>query len=327
MRIIPENTNVPFMSYRGIGFILSLVLIAASIFFWLSRGEAKYGLDFLGGAEVVVKFDKPVEAGTIRSALSNAGMNDAIVQKFGTSVLDQSGLAGTAGQEFSIRIKKSLAEAAQSSGGEDAKVGKKIRDALGTIEGSSFELLKEDSVGAVIGKQIRQDGLTALVVALIIILVYISVRFEFRFAIGAIVALVHDIIITSGVYVASGREISAAVLAGLLTIVGYSLNDTIIVYDRIRENIEKDIKKYGLKKGAGTSLSDLINLSINQTLSRTFLTSLTTFFVVFVLFVFGGGAVADLAFTLVIGVIVGTYSSIFIASPILLNFAAKVEDE
>jgi len=325
MRIIPENTNIPFMSFRGIGFIVSTVLIAASIFFWMSRGESKYGLDFLGGAEVVVKFDKAVDAGAIRKALSAAGMSDAVVQKFGTGVLDQSGLTDASGQEFSIRIKKSLQEVATVSA-EDAKVGKKIREALGTIDGVGFELLKEDSVGAVIGKQIRQDGLTALVVALLIILVYISVRFEFRFAIGAIIALVHDIIITSGVYVASGREISAAVLAGLLTIVGYSLNDTIIVYDRIRENIEKDIKKYGLKKGAGTSLSDLINLSINQTLSRTFLTSLTTFFVVFVLFVFGGGAVADLAFTLVIGVIVGTYSSIFIASPILLNFAAKVEE-
>ena len=189
-----------------------------------------------------------------------------------------------------------------------------------------LEIQKEDFVGPVIGEQIRTDGMTALGVALFIILIYISVRFELRFALGAIVALVHDIIITSGIFVFSGREISAAVLAGILTIIGYSLNDTIIVYDRIRENIEKDIKKFGIKKGAGTSLVQLINLSINQTLSRTILTSLTTFFVVFILWLFGGGAVSDLAFTLVIGVVVGTYSSIFIASPVLLYFAAKAEE-
>ncbi len=320
MKLIPENTNIPFVSYRFIGFLISSLVVATSIFFWIQKGDDKYGLDFRGGAEVVVRFDNPAEPGQIRQALEKAGITGAVVQKFGQSLVD----AQSSKNEFSIRLKKEFDEAGTSE--QDAVIGKQIRAALSAgLSGNNFQVLKEDSVGAVIGEQIRKDGITALVTALLIILIYISIRFEFRFAIGAIAALVHDIIITSGVYIASGREISAAVLAGLLTIVGYSLNDTIIVYDRIRENIEKDIKKYGIKKGAGTSLSELINFSINQTLSRTFLTSLTTFFVVFILWLFGGGAVADLAFTLVIGVIVGTYSSIFIASPILLYFAAKVD--
>ena len=295
------------MKFRAIGFLLSTIVVAGSLFVWFQSGNEKFGLDFMGGSEVVVKFQNDVGIAELRKALDSAGLSDAVVQSFGDEV-----------GAYSIRVKSS----------KDTKQGKKIRDLLGnSFKSETFDVQKEDFVGPVIGEQIRNDGITALVVALLCILVYISFRFEFRFAVGAITALVHDIIITTGVYVFSGREISAAVLAGLLTIIGYSLNDTIIVYDRIRENIEKDIKKYGIKKGAGTSLTELINISINQTLSRTILTSLTTFFVVSVLWLFGGGAVSDLAFTLVIGVLVGTYSSIFIASPVLLYFAAKAPEE
>lgn len=296
------NENIPFMSWRFVGFILSTVLIGLSLFVWFTKGEAKYGLDFTGGSEVVAKISGDVDISQVRGALES---KDVVVQAFGDGL-----------GEFSIKVKAS----------ESKTEGAEIKDLLASSFGSDkVEIQKEDFVGPIVGEQIRKDGLTALAVAMLIILIYISVRFEFRFAVGAIVALLHDIVLTTGAYLISGREISAAVLAGLLTIIGYSLNDTIIVYDRIRENIEKDIKKFGMKKGAGTPLIQLINKSINQTLSRTLLTSLTTFFVVFILWVFGGGAVSDLAFTLVIGVVVGTYSSIFIASPVLLYLAAKAE--
>ena len=214
------------------------------------------------------------------------------------------------------------------------KRGDKIRDALAAIEGNSFELLKQDYVGPVIGEKIRSDGLKAMGIALVCILVYISFRFEWRFAVGAIIALIHDVTITTGVYVFSGREISAAVLAALLTIIGYSLNDTIIVFDRVRENLMESLKqKKGKKKknsedeGMGSldgeSLPGVLNTSINQTLSRTVLTSFTTLFVVLTLWLLGGGAVADLAFALVIGVMVGTYSSVFIACTSVLALAGR----
>ncbi|MCL4167099.1 UNVERIFIED_CONTAM: hypothetical protein GTU68_030530, partial [Idotea baltica] len=196
--------------------------------------------------------------------------------------------------EYSIRLKSD----------RDAKTAGRLKAALSSSEAGAFEVLKEDFVGPIIGDQIRKDGLTAMAIALICILIYITARFEWRFALGAIFALVHDVIITTGVFVWSGHEISASVLAALLTIIGYSLNDTIIVFDRIREN---------LATPKNLPFLQLVNLSINQTLSRTVLTSVTTLFVVLSLWLLGGGAVSDLAYVLVIGVIVGTYSSIFIA--------------
>ena len=215
--------------------------------------------------------------------------------------------AGT--NEFSIRIKAA----------KGADTPKKVTEAIAKMENSKFTLSKQDFVGPIIGDEIKQAGLSAIAFALLGILAYISLRFEFRFALGAIAALTHDVIITTGVFVFSGKELSAAVLAAVLTIVGYSLNDTIVVFDRVRENINKSLKK-GKKK---IELIPLINTSIGQTLSRTLLTSLTTLFVVLTLWLTGGAALVDLAFTLVIGVIVGTYSSIFIACPTVIALEKK----
>ncbi len=311
MTVSSEKFQFNFMGARYVFITLSLLLIAASIFIWQDRGAEKYSVDFVGGTDVVVRFNDPLKIAEIRAALDAGGIKDAIVQSFEE---------GTA--EFSIRLK--------ADKGQDT--GKKIQEVLHqNLEGKDFELLQQDFVGPVIGEQIRQDGIKAMLIALVCILLYISFRFEWRFAAGAIVALVHDVIITSGMFVLSGHEISASVLAALLTIVGYSLNDTIIVYDRIRENLGlslKDATKSKKKAQGGLaslSLAELINRSINQTLSRTILTSLTTLFVVSTLWLLGGGAVADLAFALVIGIVVGTYSSIFIASPVVLLLAAKAE--
>ncbi len=300
--------NINFMGVRFVFMAVSTLFIAASIYIWQDKGSEKYSVDFVGGTDVVVRFETPIRIEDVRKALDTGGLKSAIVQSFeeGSS-------------EFSIRMK---ADRGKST-------GKKIQDILReNVPDDKFELLQQDFVGPVIGEQIRKDGVKALLIALFCILIYISFRFEWRFACGAIAALLHDVVITSGMFVLSGHEISASVLAALLTIVGYSLNDTIIVFDRIRENIglsykdEKKSKKKSDSLGA-LSLSGLINLSINQTLSRTILTSLTTLFVVSTLWLLGGGAVADLAFALVIGVIVGTYSSIFVASPVVLLLATR----
>ena len=288
--------------------VLSLALIVGSIMVWVQKGSDKFGLDFVGGTEVVGRFSEEIKISDLRKALSEAGFSGAVVQAFEEGTND-----------FSIRLKAE----------KGSEVADQVRRVMEEVPDNTFTLLKEDFVGPIIGAQIRTKGIKALVFALVCILIYISFRFEWTFAIGAIIALVHDVIITTGIYVFSDREISAAVLAGLLTIIGYSLNDTIIVYDRIRENLGHVLKTGGADKKPKArrsfSLKELINKSINQTLSRTVLTSVTTLLVVSTLWLLGGGAIVDLAYTLMIGVVVGTYSSIFIASPTILIWAKRVE--
>jgi len=298
------RTNINFMGFRVVGLIVSLTLIGFSFYEWFVTGEEKFGVDFTGGVEVVVGLEGETAINDIRTTLREKGMESAIVQEF----------EGEA-NEYSIRLK----------GNSKMETTKQIEEALQTLTEDKLNVLKQDFVGPTVGREIREAGLTAMIVALIGMLLYISIRFEFRFALGALAALIHDIIITIGVYILSGREISTAVIAALLTIVGYSLNDTIIVFDRIRENLGLSFKTGAKAKAVQgvTTFEELINVSVNQTLSRTMLTSLTTLFVVVVLFLIGGGAVKDLALTLVIGVIVGTYSSIFVASPVVLLLQKK----
>ncbi len=303
MELISNNLNIPFMKYRFIWAGISLLVIAFSLFTWNQRGSEKYGVDFTGGTEIVVRFKEDVDIGALRSAVEGAGFRGVTVQSFENK-----------SNEYSVRLKSD----------ESGETPKKIRDTFQSIQGNSFEVLKEDFVGPVIGEQIRMDGFKAILFSVIAMLIYIAFRFELSFGIGGIVALVHDVIITGGIYLATGHEINGAFLAAVLTILGYSINDTIIVYDRIRENLAKTTKKTAEgKRGKGdkmVELSDVINSSINQTLSRTILTSLVTSFVVATLWYFGGGAVADLNFALLVGIIVGTYSSIFIASPVVLSW-------
>ena len=306
-----EKKLIDFMGMRMMAVVVSVALIGVSLYMWFTSGPAKFGVDFVGGTELVVQFQKPIKPGVIRKALKDGDLRNAMVQSFEQGTND-----------FSIRVK------GKSEGGASA-ISDKIKAALNKIDGNSFVPLKQDYVGPVIGEKIREDGLKALGFALLSILIYLSVRFEWRFALGAISALVHDVVITSGVFILSGREISAAVLAALLTIIGYSLNDTIIVFDRVRENLSShqgDSRKK--RKETGRSwLYYLVNTSINQTLSRTVLTSITTLFVVTTLWLLGGGAVADLAFALVIGVVVGTYSSVFVACTTVLALAEGGKSE
>ena len=292
MEFIKPGINIDFVGKRKLFISISLLIIAIGIVSLIVKGGPKYGIDFAGGTIVQIKFKKNVTIGNLRKSMGK----DVSVQTF-----------GEAGDEFLLRFSQSSADTEALS--------KNITNILVKNFGkNSYEIRRIEMVVPKIGKDLRKKGLLAVIVALIGILIYVSVRFEFRFAVGAIIALVHDVLITLGLFSILNKEIDLTVLAAFLTIVGYSLNDTIIVYDRIRENMKKYVK--GL-------FGNIINRSINETLSRTILTSGTTLFVVLALFVFGGGVIHDFALALLIGIVVGTYSSIYIASPILLLLDKK----
>ncbi len=296
MDFIPPGTRIDFVGKRRYALLLSLLLIGAGLLSLLLHGGPRYGIDFAGGTLVQVKFSKAVGLKEIRRALQGLGFGDAVLQPFG-----QEG-------EFLIRMKRTTGELR----GLSARIEEAFRKQFG--EGT-FEIRRVEMVGPKVGRDLRVKGLKAIIFALVGILLYISWRFEFRFALGAVAALIHDVLVTVGIFSMTNREISLPVVAALLTIVGYSLNDTIVVYDRIRENMRK----------VQGGLEEVINRSINETLSRTILTSLTTLIVVVVLFLIGGGIVRDFAFALIVGVIVGTYSSIYIASPLVISLERRTK--
>ncbi|MEA2069189.1 MAG: protein translocase subunit SecF, partial [Verrucomicrobiota bacterium] len=254
--------------------------------YFFSKGDANFGVDFTGGTVTTFSFEQEQPLETIRGALAEAGFATASL----TPLAD--------GGEYFLDMKLKEME------GEEVPA----QEAVLALDGNP-EIVKTDSVGSQIGAELKKKGVNAIIFALIGIIIYISIRFEFAFAMGAITALAHDVLITIGIYCALGYELSMPIIAALLTIVGYSVNDTIVVFDRIRED---------LKLVKGKSYKDIANLSINQTLSRTVLTSFTTLLTVVMLLVFGGGAVKDFAVALFIGILVGTYSSIFVATPVVL---------
>ena len=261
-----------------------------------------FGVDFTGGASITYKFEEKVDVDVVRSALGKAGIKDANIQyqteleKGGDSfLLIKASNIIVAGEKTSVAVDNCLTENFASAG---------------------FVVAQVDEVGPQIGKELKGRALWAIVMALLGIVIYISFRFELGFAVGAIVALTHDVLITVGIYTLFGRQLSLPIIAALLTIVGYSVNDTIVVFDRIRED---------LKLKRNMSFKDICNLSINQTLSRTILTSVTTLITVVMLLIFGGGAIFDFALALCIGILVGTYSSIFVASPILIDWHARMK--
>ena len=275
--------------------MLSAVLLVISLGLIFTKGF-NYGLDFAGGTLVQVHYDQKAPIDKIREAIGkDQNYENASVTYFGND------------NEIIIRTKHS-----SKSLGKD--MGDTMRELLkGT---GNFEVRRVDMVGAKVGSELREKGMMSLLLAILGILIYVSFRFEWRFAVASVMALVHDVTIAMGAVVLFGIEVNLDTLAALLTILGYSLNDTIIVFDRIRE---------GINTIKNPNLGEIIDESVTQTLSRTTLTSLTTFFVVLTLFVFGGEIIRGFSFTLLVGVVVGTYSSIFVASPILmwLGFSVK----
>jgi SecD/SecF fusion protein len=292
LSIVKANTKIDFVGKRKMAAIFSILLIVATWGVFTSKGQENLGIDFTGGTSYLFSFDQNPEVEVVRSTLEEAGLEGSTIQY-------QQSLGATESASKRLEIKVGFEE------GDAALAAMKS-----TFAENGITEAGEEKIGAQIGKELTRKGITAIVVAMIGIIIYISIRFEFAFAVGAIVALLHDVLITVGIYCLFGRQLSLPIIAALLTIVGYSVNDTIVVFDRIREDIK-------LLKGKA-SYSEIANLSINQTLSRTLLTSLTTLLTVIMLVVFGGGAINDFAVALLIGVIVGTYSSIFIATPVVL---------
>ncbi len=344
MQIIKPDVNIDFVGRRNIAYMLSGILILVSIVSLIVHGGPKYGIDFAGGAEILVQLEQPVGIEKVKAALAGIGINRATVQGYGEGKGDNYRILVPAEQaeasDLAVAIKKGLTEG----------TGVNIND-----KSFSFEM-----VGPQVGRDLREKALLAIFFALLFITVYISGRFELKwfisavmaiclalavyllrlidlsipalmlaalvvtlvlfwllnlkYAMGAIVALIHDVTITVGLFSLFEKEFTLPIIAALLTIIGYSLNDTIIVFDRIRENLRRHHRD---------PLMTIINKSVNQTLSRTLLTSLTTLIVVIILFLYGGGIIHDFAFALLVGVMVGTYSSVFVASPILMAWQKR----
>ncbi|MEJ2658472.1 MAG: protein translocase subunit SecF [Desulfobacterales bacterium] len=341
MQFIKPDININFVDKRKIAFSLSLAMILISIASLVIHKGPKYGIDFAGGTLIQVKFTEPVSLKKIKSGLAAIDLGKSSVQEFGEK----------ADNEYLIRT--------DISGATSEELSTKVKDALKSSAGLDATIRRVEMVGPTVGKDLREKALFAMFYALLFIAIYISGRFEFKwvlsgviagvlmgavyllsifhvsvpyliatalvvtlvlfwflglkYAMGAIVALIHDVTITVGIFSIFNKDFTLPIIAALLTIIGYSLNDTIIVFDRIRENLRKYQKN---------PLDIVINRSVNETLSRTLLTSGTTLVVVVALFVLGGGIIHDFAFAMLVGIIVGTYSSIYVASPILLAWQA-----
>jgi len=278
---------IPFMKYRWFFAAISIAAIIASLAVMHYKGF-NYGIDFRGGVKLTVRFNEPTSDGAIKEALQKENLS-AIVQRLGSDDSQQFTIKTRQGDEALDTKSSMVISALEKSFGKDAYI----------IEA-------EETVGPKVGNELRKKGQLAILFTLIAILVYLSIRFNFNFAPGAIVALTHDVTITLGILTFLGVEFNLTILAALLTIVGYSVNDTIVVFDRIRENA---------KRISSSTLLTVVNDSLNATLSRTIITSLTTLIVVIILFFLGGGVIHDFALTFIIGIVIGTYSSIFVASP------------
>jgi preprotein translocase subunit SecF len=296
MEIIRPGTNFDFLGKRTLFFGVSAGLILLGLVSLVMRGGPRYGIDFAGGTLVQVRFAQSVPTEDIRAALQGVVEGKPVVQTFGEA------------NEFIVQLEQS----------EEALEGlsSRVHDALAEKLGDDqVEIRRVEMVGPKVGKDLREKGLLALAFSLGAILLYIWWRFELRFGFGAVAALFHDVLITVGAFSIFNKQFDLTTIAALLTIIGYSLNDTIVVYDRIRENVKKT--------GGKGDLVQLINRSINECLSRTLLTSATTLLVVVALFVFGGGVIHDFAFAMLTGIVVGTYSSIYIASPVVLYLEGR----
>lgn len=347
LQIIRPDTDFDFIGLRKWAFLLSGLFILVGVLSLLIQGGPKYGIDFAGGVIVQVKFDQSIDVKELRQALKEANLPGLVIQRFGDKKDNEYLLRTSAGKLSAEKIRIMVEEQLKKN-----------------LSGKNFDIQRLEMVGPKVGADLRARALEAMFYAVLLIAIYISGRFEQRwmvaaimagglalgvyvlkllampmsvliiaamlitlvlcwylklnYALGAVLALIHDVLITIGIFSLLNKEFDLTIVAALLTIIGYSLNDTIIVFDRIRENLRAKIS---------SSLARTINVSINQTLSRTLLTSGTTLVVVVCLFLFGGGVIHDFAFALLVGIVVGTYSSIYVASPILLGFNPKPEEK
>ena len=284
------NANYDFVGKRRWFYLLSGGLVVLSLISILFRGGLTYGIDFTGGTLVQVRFDKPVSVETVRKGLDEISLGNAVIQQFGDA------------QEYLIRL--------HQAGDNPETLSKRVLAALGKASGGNVEIRRLEFVGPQVGRDLQLQALYAVLAGMAGILIYVAIRFHFRDGVISVAAIAHDVIVTLGALSVTHREISLPVLAALLTIVGYSINDTIVIFDRIRETRAKGIRK-------GQNWADLVNAAMNQTLSRTVLTSFTVFLSALVLLLFGGEVLHDFSFALLVGVVTGTYSSIAAASLVM----------
>ena len=284
-----NNTNIDFVGKSAIAKFLSIALIITGLASLGIKGGPALSIDFTGGTIAQLQFEKAVEVSELRNLLTENGFESSEIITFGSP------------NEVLIKTQFS---------GANSELESNLKSAIK----SEFQVRRVESVGPKIGKELQSDALSAILLSLLLILIYISFRFDRFYAYGSVVALIHDVLITMGVFSLLSIEIDLTIVAAFLTIVGYSLNDTIVVFDRIRENVVKHARE---------SLDSIVNISLNSTLGRTIITSLTTFVVVLSLFLFGGEVIKNFAFALIVGVFVGTYSSIYVASPVMMYFEKK----
>ncbi len=290
--LIPAGINLGFIAKKKLFFAISVVLVASAVGLFTIKGLS-YGIDFQGGIMIDVRTDGPADLGAMRSQLGNLGLGEVSLQEFGQP------------DDVLIRVQR-------QEGGEEAQqvALAKVKQALGT----GIEYRRTEFVGPKVSEELFWDGVMAVSYAILAILVYIWFRFEWQFGLGAIVALIHDVLTTIGIFALLGLEFNLSTVAAILTIAGYSINDTVVVYDRVRENLRK------FKKMA---LPELLNNSINQTLSRTVITSMTTLLALLSLYFLGGEVIRDFSFAMIWGVLIGTYSSICVAVPLLLHLNVR----
>jgi preprotein translocase subunit SecF len=289
-----KNPDIDFMGKRYVAFALSAAFILLGVIgiVQISRGKANLGIDFAGGVAIQLRFDEPFKLADIREALHKAGLRDLELQDIPQE------------RRLIVKIKKKEEEISRITEG--------IIEGLRTnMPDKRFSVESTTEIGPKVGKRLRDDALWAIAMATIGILIYIALRFKFRFSLGATIATFHDVLAIVGIFYILNKEFNLVLLSALLTIAGYSLTDTVVVFDRIRENMRRNIKD---------PIDKLINRSINEVFSRTIITSLTVLFSALALYLFGGEAIHDFSLAIIIGVIVGTYSSIFVASPVVLIF-------
>ncbi|MDA8654584.1 protein translocase subunit SecF [Alphaproteobacteria bacterium] len=294
IKLIPDNTSIRFMRIRVIAFTFSGLLILASIVSLFGQG-LNFGIDFMGGTLIEAAQEDEIDISALRSRLNNLGVAQVQIQEFGTS---NDVLIRISGQKNAVNAEENLSTVAA------------IRE---EIEGD-FEIRRVEIVGPQVSGELIQAGLLAVSLAVISMLIYIWFRFEWQFSLGSVIALVHDVVLTLGIFSVLQIEFNISILAAILTIVGYSMNDTVVVYDRVREKLRKYKKM---------ELTELLDLAINKTLSRTVMTSVTTLIALFSLYIFGGEVIRGFTFAMIFGIVVGTYSSIFVAAPILNIFGVK----
>jgi preprotein translocase SecF subunit len=300
LRLVPEHTAVGFMGMRKIAFVVSVVLIIASIGLYFSKG-LNYGIDFEGGILMEVGSSEAVDMAQMRAVTSGLGLGEVALQEFGRNT------------DVLIRVERQPGDSTAQQVAVD-----KVKKALSEKMTGTLSYRRVEFVGPKVSAELVEAGTMAMILAVAAMLIYIWFRFEWQFSVGAVIALIHDVVLTIGVFSVMGLEFNLSIIAAILTIIGYSMNDTVVIYDRVREN---------LRKFRTMPLAELLDRSVNETLARTAMTSATTLLALITLYLFGGEVIRGFTFAMMWGVVVGTYSSVFVAGPLLLYFGVRRTDD